>query len=74
LENRQDRQSVTIELPIYIFESRSDNPTKDSIIYTVGGPGSTSMPTAHYMTYYQYLDDRDFILVEQRGNYYENHI
>ena len=74
LENRQDRQSGTIELPIYIFESRSDNPTKDSIIYTVGGPGSTSMPTAHYMNYYQYLDDRDFILVEQRENYYENHI
>ena len=70
LENRQDPKSRTIEIPVYIFKSRSDNPKKDPIIYTVGGPGSTTMPTAQYMNYYKYLDDRDFILVEQRGNYY----
>ncbi len=70
LENREDPNSGTIEIPVYIFKSRSDNPKKDPIIYTVGGPGSTTMPTAQYMNYYKYLDDRDFILVEQRGNYY----
>ena len=70
LENRQDPNSKTIEIPVYIFKSRSENPKKDPIIYTVGGPGYTSMPTAKYMNYYKYLDDRDFILVEQRGNYY----
>lgn len=70
LENRQDPDSETIEIPVYIFKSRSENPKKDPIIYTVGGPGSTTMPTAQYMDYYKYLDDRDFILVEQRGNYY----
>ncbi|MCA0133242.1 alpha/beta fold hydrolase [Winogradskyella alexanderae] len=69
-ENRQDPKSRTIEIPVYIFKSRSENPEKDPIIYTVGGPGSTTMPTAQYMNYYKYLDDRDFILVEQRGNYY----
>ncbi len=70
LENRQAPNSRTIEIPVYIFKSRSENPKKDPIIYTVGGPGSTTMPTAQYMNYYKYLDDRDFILVEQRGNYY----
>lgn len=70
LENRQDPNSRTIEIPVYIFKSRGENPKKDPIIYTVGGPGSTTMPTAQYMKYYKYLDDRDFILVEQRGNYY----
>lgn len=70
LENRKKPESGTIKIPIYIFKSRSDNPKQDPIIYTVGGPGSTTMPTAQYMNYYQYLDDRDFILVEQRGNYY----
>jgi pimeloyl-ACP methyl ester carboxylesterase len=70
LENREDPKSGTIEIPVYIFESRSNNPKKDPIIYTVGGPGSTTMPTAQYMHYYKYLDDRDFILVEQRGNFY----
>ena len=70
LENRENPKSGTIEIPVYIFKSRSDNPKKDPIIYTVGGPGSTTMPTAQYMDYYKYLDDRDLILVEQRGNYY----
>lgn len=69
-ENRRTQNSKTIKVPIYIFKSRSDNPKKDPIIYTVGGPGETTMPSAQYMDYYKYLDDRDFILVEQRGNYY----
>lgn len=70
LENRQNPGSKTIKIPVYIFKSRNENPKKDPIIYTVGGPGSTTMPSAQYMNYYKYLDDRDFILVEQRGNYY----
>jgi pimeloyl-ACP methyl ester carboxylesterase len=70
LENRNNPTSRTIEIPIYIFKSRSSNPKKDPIVYTVGGPGSTTMPSAQYMNYYKYLNDRDFILVEQRGNLY----
>lgn len=70
LENRDLPKSNVIEIPVYIFKSRSENPKKDPIIYTVGGPGSTTMPTAQYMNYFKYLDDRDFILVEQRGNLY----
>ena len=70
LENRTSTNNNTIKIPVYIFKSRSDNPKPDPIIYTVGGPGSTTMPSAQYMKYYKYLDDRDFILIEQRGNYY----
>ncbi|WP_421807663.1 alpha/beta fold hydrolase [Flagellimonas sp.] len=69
LENRNNKNGKTIKFPVYIFKSRSKNPKKDPIIYTVGGPGATTMPSAQYMNYYKYLDDRDFILVEQRGNY-----
>lgn len=69
-ENRQKVNSNTIKLPVYIFKSRSKSPQKDPILYTVGGPGSTTMPSAKYMEYYKYLDDRDFILIEQRGNFY----
>ena len=72
LENRNNPEGPTIQIPVYIFKSRNENPQKDPIIYTVGGPGSTTMPSAQYMNYYKYLDDRDFILVEQRGNYYAN--
>ena len=70
LENRNDPGSRTIQIPVYIFKSRSANPKPDPVIYTVGGPGASTMPSAPYMNYYAYLDDRDFILVEQRGNYY----
>ena len=67
LEDRTKPQGKTIQLPIYIFKSRSKTPKKDPIIYTVGGPGSSTMRSAQYMKYYKYLDDRDFILFEQRG-------
>jgi len=70
LENRNNIHGKTIKFPVYIFKSRSKNQKKDPIIYTVGGPGSTTIPSSQYMNYYKYLDDRDFILVEQRGNYY----
>lgn len=69
-ENRTNPNGRTIEVPVYIFKSRSPNPKPDPIIYTVGGPGSSTMPSAPYMNSYKYLDDRDFILIEQRGNYY----
>ncbi len=70
LENRDRPNGNTIKLPIYIFKSRSENPKSDPIVYTVGGPGYTSMRASKYMKYYQYLDDRDFILFEQRGTQY----
>ncbi|RZS93365.1 TAP-like protein [Aquimarina brevivitae] len=67
LENRAKPNGPRIKLPVYIFKSRNTDPQLDPIIYTVGGPGSTTMPSAQYMKYYMYLDDRDFILIEQRG-------
>lgn len=70
LENRDKPNGNKIKLPIYIFKSRSKNPKPDPILYTVGGPGYTSMRASKYMQYYKYLDDRDFILFEQRGTQY----
>lgn len=69
-ENRNDASPDTIQLPVYIFKSRSKNPKKDPIIYTVGGPGSSTMRSSMYMKSYKYLDDRDLILFEQRGTQY----
>jgi len=70
LENRENPSGNKIKLPIYIFKSRSKNPKPDPILYTVGGPGYTSMRASQYMKYYQYLNDRDLILFEQRGTQY----
>lgn len=69
-ENRSNPAGNTISLPVYIFKSRSENPKPDPILYTVGGPGNSSMSASQYMNYYKYLDDRDFILFEQRGTQY----
>lgn len=69
-ENRKDPNSNTIKLPVYIFKSRNPNPKPDPVLYTVGGPGYTSMRASQYMNAYKYLDDRDFILFEQRGTQY----
>lgn len=69
-ETRDDPRSSSIQLPFYHFKCRGDSCAEDPIIYTVGGPGATTMPSAAYMKYYQYLWDRDVILVEQRGTYY----
>lgn len=70
LENRDKPDGKRIKLPVYIFKSRSENPKPDPVLYTVGGPGYTSMRASRYMKYYRYLDDRDFILFEQRGTQY----
>lgn len=70
LENRDKPNGNRIKLPIYIFKSRSKNPKSDPVLYTVGGPGYTSMRASQYMEYYKYLDDRDFVLLEQRGTQY----
>ena len=67
LENRDKPDGNKIKLPVYIFKSRSKNPKSDPILYTVGGPGYTSMRASKYMKYYKYLDDRDFILFEQNS-------
>ncbi len=68
--DRAEPTGDTIRLPVYYFRSRNPDPRPDPIIYTVGGPGGSTMFNAPYMQYYQYLDDRDFILFEQRGTKY----
>lgn len=69
-ENRENPTGRTIKLPVYIFKSRSASPAPDPVLYTVGGPGSSSMNAARYMRAYAYLEDRDLILFEQRGTQY----
>jgi pimeloyl-ACP methyl ester carboxylesterase len=69
-ENWDRGDGKTIKLPVYIFRSRSENPSPDPVLLTFGGPGSSSLSAAPYMKYYQYLEDRDLILFEQRGTRY----
>lgn len=69
-EDRTKKDGKTLRLPVFILKSRSDHPKQDPVLYTAGGPGSSSVNTAKYGEYYSYLNDRDFIVFEQRGTRY----
>lgn len=69
-EDQITKRGKTIRLPLFILKSRSAKPKEDPVLYTAGGPGSSSVNTAKYGAYYSFLDDRDFIIFEQRGTRY----
>lgn len=70
LEDRNKPKGKNLRLPVFILKSRSTNPKNDPVLFTSGGPGSSSVSTAQYGEYFSYLDDRDFIVFEQRGTRY----
>jgi pimeloyl-ACP methyl ester carboxylesterase len=69
-EDRSRKAGKTLRLPVFILKSRSLNPKPDPVLFTTGGPGGSTLNTARYGAYYSYLDDRDFIVFEQRGTQY----
>jgi pimeloyl-ACP methyl ester carboxylesterase len=66
-ENRGRDDSRTIRLPVMIFRSRSENPSPDPIVFITGGPGNSSVAGRRSGKGISFLDERDFIVVEQRG-------
>jgi len=63
-------QGPTINLPVIIIQSRNPNPASDPLLYTEGGPGHTSLNAVWWLAGSAFLDDRDIIVLEQRGNLY----
>jgi len=66
-EDRARPGGRTIRLPVAIVRSRSAAPAPDPVVYTAGGPGSSSLSAAQYAGAYRFLDTRDLIVMEQRG-------
>ncbi|NUQ05798.1 MAG: alpha/beta fold hydrolase [Anaerolineae bacterium] len=66
-ENRLDETSPTIRLQVVILKSSSDTPLPDPVVYLEGGPGG-SIALGGASLGRLFLDARDFILMEQRGN------
>jgi pimeloyl-ACP methyl ester carboxylesterase len=61
----------TIRLPVAVIASRNPNPAEDPLVFpTSGGPGAGSFSSLWY--FLDYADwaaqDRDIILIEQRGD------
>jgi pimeloyl-ACP methyl ester carboxylesterase len=58
----------TIRLPFIIIKSRSASPRPDPVLFMTGGPGGSTMFGGRSFRRSPLLDDRDIILLEQRGN------
>lgn len=65
-EDRADPRASEIKLPVAIVHSRSGR-LDDPVVYLAGGPGVSSLTVAAYPGAYPWLDDRDFIVMGQRG-------
>ena len=69
-EDRRANKGRTIRLPFITMKSESATPFPDPILYTGGGPGSSSLGQVKNRRYIPYLKNRDYILFEQRGTKY----
>jgi pimeloyl-ACP methyl ester carboxylesterase len=69
-EDYDEPEGATIRLPVIVVRSRSPNPAPDPLLYTAGGPGSSSLPAVWWFAASDYVADRDVVILEQRGNRY----
>jgi len=67
-EHRGKRGSRSISLPVMIFRSTADVPAPDPVVYLPGGPGLSSVEGRTTGKGNPFLLERDFILLEGRGN------
>jgi pimeloyl-ACP methyl ester carboxylesterase len=63
-----EKNGRTIRLPFLIMKSRSASPQSDPVFFTTGGPGGSTLASGRRLRSSSLLDDRDLILMEQRGN------
>jgi pimeloyl-ACP methyl ester carboxylesterase len=69
-EDYERSDGETLRLPYVILRSRSADPEPDPVIFTAGGPGYSSLDSVWLFADSLLLDDRDIIILEQRGNRY----
>ncbi|MFN8017482.1 MAG: alpha/beta hydrolase [Acidimicrobiales bacterium] len=66
-ENRLDPKSKTIELAVARLHSRSATPKADPVVQLEGGPGFPSLVDVAGYAKSKILDERDYIIWDQRG-------
>ena len=69
-EDYERPDGQTLRLPYVILRSRSADPEPDPVVFTAGGPGYSSLDSVWVFADSLLLDDRDIIILEQRGNRY----
>lgn len=66
-EHRGVAGTRAIRLPVVIFRSRSASPRADPVLYMAGGPGGSTVDGRRSGKGLPFLEERDYILLEQRG-------
>lgn len=69
-ENRSDPSSQTIHLAFAVLHAPAEEVQPDPVIYLAGGPGGNAVGELESWLNTSYLEDRDFILLDQRGTGY----
>ncbi|NIG54064.1 alpha/beta fold hydrolase [Chitinophaga sp. Cy-1792] len=69
-ENRSKKNGKTIQLPFVIVESKNPDKRKDPLLFTSGGPGTSSIRWATGISKSTIINDRDCIAFEQRGTHF----
>lgn len=70
LEDREQPQGARIRLPVVIVKSRTTPTLPDPIVFTAGGPGFSSFGNIAGFARARYTEQRDLIIMEQRGTRY----
>ncbi len=63
-------EGAAIRLPVIIIHSSSPNPAPDPVLYTEGGPGYSSLGSVWWLAQSEFVNNRDVVILEQRGNVY----
>lgn len=66
-EDREAPTGRTVRLPFVIMRSRSGAPRPDPVLVSAGGPGGSILGRVRGRARNPLLEDRDVILLEQRG-------
>jgi pimeloyl-ACP methyl ester carboxylesterase len=68
LEDYDNPESREIRTAVIIIRSRNENPSKDALLFTEGGPGYSSLRFVWWLADIEFANDRDIVILEQRGN------
>jgi pimeloyl-ACP methyl ester carboxylesterase len=66
-ENRSNPKTRAIHLPVVIFRGHAVDPPRDAVLFMAGGPGVSSVANVHSSRDVIFVEDRDYVVLEQRG-------
>ncbi len=69
-EDPANARGRVVRLPVLIVHSLAPNPAPDPLLVTLGGPGYTSVGEVWGYARSGFVQERDVVVLEQRGNLY----